>query len=157
MSTSVPWSEGAKCGIFHVIPKGFPLGLSERVGKLKTFPRQNTHQKHAESSHPTPTAESPYLRVDLIWNSRNLWVNMQQLAANSINLDLYNSRYFEYVMLGEDKNPNRLLKPGGGGNGAAGAGGDGASSATAEGGGDAAGNGGGEGEGEDASDSGGEK
>lgn len=41
--------------------------------------------------------ESPYAKVDLIWNNKNLWVNMQQDA--SIDLDLFNSRFFEYVML----------------------------------------------------------
>ena len=66
----------------------------------------------------------PYLKIDLIWNHRNLWVNMQarvsfkqgtdsQIAsmqldclkvqvcgASHVQLDLYNSRYFEYVMPG---------------------------------------------------------
>jgi hypothetical protein len=41
--------------------------------------------------------DSPYTKVDLIWNNRNLWVNMQRNAT--IELDLYNSRFFEYVML----------------------------------------------------------
>eukprot|EP00933_Yihiella_yeosuensis_P068344 TRINITY_DN7388_c2_g1_i1.p1 TRINITY_DN7388_c2_g1~~TRINITY_DN7388_c2_g1_i1.p1 ORF type:complete len:862 (-),score=200.08 TRINITY_DN7388_c2_g1_i1:210-2795(-) len=41
----------------------------------------------------------PYLKIDLIWNSRNLWVNMQVCSASHVQLDLYNSRYFEYVML----------------------------------------------------------
>lgn len=41
----------------------------------------------------------PYLKIDLIWNHRNLWVNMQVTDASQVVLDLYNSRYFEYVML----------------------------------------------------------
>jgi len=41
----------------------------------------------------------PYLKIDLIWNHRNLWVNMQVCNASQVELDLYNSRYFEYVML----------------------------------------------------------
>eukprot|EP00441_Pelagodinium_beii_P038325 CAMPEP_0197626140 /NCGR_PEP_ID=MMETSP1338-20131121/5247_1 /TAXON_ID=43686 ORGANISM="Pelagodinium beii, Strain RCC1491" /NCGR_SAMPLE_ID=MMETSP1338 /ASSEMBLY_ACC=CAM_ASM_000754 /LENGTH=866 /DNA_ID=CAMNT_0043196659 /DNA_START=47 /DNA_END=2647 /DNA_ORIENTATION=- len=41
----------------------------------------------------------PYLKIDLIWNHRNLWVNMQVCAASQVQLDLYNSSYFEYVML----------------------------------------------------------
>jgi len=41
----------------------------------------------------------PYLKIDLIWNHRNLWVNMQVCSASQVELDLYNSRYFEYVML----------------------------------------------------------
>jgi len=41
----------------------------------------------------------PYLKIDLIWNHRNQWVNMQICNASQVQLDLYNSRYFEYVML----------------------------------------------------------
>lgn len=41
----------------------------------------------------------PYLKIDLIWNHRNLWVNMQVCNASKVQLDLFNSRYFEYVML----------------------------------------------------------
>jgi len=41
----------------------------------------------------------PYLKIDLIWNHKNLWVNMQKVNASHVQLDLYNSRYFEYVML----------------------------------------------------------
>jgi hypothetical protein len=41
----------------------------------------------------------PYLKIDLIWNHKNLWVNMQVCSASQVQLDLYNSRYFEYVML----------------------------------------------------------
>lgn len=41
----------------------------------------------------------PYLKIDLVWNHRNLWVNMQVCNASQVQLDLYNSRYFEYVML----------------------------------------------------------
>ncbi|CAE8606109.1 unnamed protein product, partial [Polarella glacialis] len=41
----------------------------------------------------------PYLKLDLIWNHKNLWVNMQVCSASQVQLDLYNSRYFEYVML----------------------------------------------------------
>jgi len=44
----------------------------------------------------------PYLKIDLIWNHRNLWVNMQVCNASQVELDLYNSRYFEYVMLDEE-------------------------------------------------------
>jgi len=44
----------------------------------------------------------PYLKIDLIWNHRNLWVNMQVCSANQVVLDLYKSRYFEYVMLDPD-------------------------------------------------------
>mmetsp|Transcript_9290 Transcript_9290/g.29558 ORF Transcript_9290/g.29558 Transcript_9290/m.29558 type:complete len:853 (-) Transcript_9290:431-2989(-) len=44
-------------------------------------------------------ARCPYLKIDLIWNHRNLWVNMQVCSASQVQLDLYNSRYFEYVML----------------------------------------------------------
>lgn len=44
----------------------------------------------------------PYLKVDLIWNHRNLWVNMQVCSASHVQLDLYNSRYFEYVMMDPD-------------------------------------------------------
>lgn len=46
----------------------------------------------------------PYLKIDLIWNHRNLWVNMQVCGASHVQLDLYNSRYFEYVML-DAENP----------------------------------------------------
>ena len=46
-----------------------------------------------------PVNDSPFQRVDLIWNSKNLWVNMQQCPANDVILDdLNDSRYFEYVM-----------------------------------------------------------
>lgn len=41
----------------------------------------------------------PYLKIDLVWNHRNLWVNMQVCNASQVELELYNSRYFEYVML----------------------------------------------------------
>eukprot|EP00927_Polykrikos_kofoidii_P043005 TRINITY_DN37060_c0_g1_i1.p1 TRINITY_DN37060_c0_g1~~TRINITY_DN37060_c0_g1_i1.p1 ORF type:complete len:868 (+),score=192.76 TRINITY_DN37060_c0_g1_i1:79-2604(+) len=41
----------------------------------------------------------PYLKIDLIWNHKNLFVNMQICNASQVHLDLYNSRYFEYVML----------------------------------------------------------
>lgn len=41
----------------------------------------------------------PYLKIDLIWNHRNLWVNMQVCNASQVHLELFNSRYFEYVML----------------------------------------------------------
>lgn len=41
----------------------------------------------------------PYLKIDLIWNHRNLWVNMQVCNASQIQLDLFDSRFFEYVML----------------------------------------------------------
>eukprot|EP00931_Biecheleriopsis_adriatica_P115263 TRINITY_DN91078_c0_g1_i1.p1 TRINITY_DN91078_c0_g1~~TRINITY_DN91078_c0_g1_i1.p1 ORF type:complete len:918 (+),score=248.51 TRINITY_DN91078_c0_g1_i1:55-2754(+) len=41
----------------------------------------------------------PYLKIDLVWNHVNLWVNMQVCAASQVQLDLYNSRFFEYVML----------------------------------------------------------
>merc|ERR1712048_104304 len=41
----------------------------------------------------------PYLKIDLIWNHKNLWVNMQICNASQVQLDLYSSRYFEYVML----------------------------------------------------------
>jgi hypothetical protein len=44
----------------------------------------------------------PYLKIDLIWNHKNLWVNMQVCNASQVVLDLYNSRYFEYVMLDPD-------------------------------------------------------
>ena len=44
----------------------------------------------------------PYLKIDLIWNHRNLWVNMQVCNASEVQLDLFNSRYFEYVMLSPD-------------------------------------------------------
>jgi len=44
-------------------------------------------------------AKCPYLKIDLIWNHRNLWVNMQICEACNVELDLYNSQYFEYVML----------------------------------------------------------
>eukprot|EP00405_Crypthecodinium_cohnii_P015697 CAMPEP_0206460696 /NCGR_PEP_ID=MMETSP0324_2-20121206/24897_1 /ASSEMBLY_ACC=CAM_ASM_000836 /TAXON_ID=2866 /ORGANISM="Crypthecodinium cohnii, Strain Seligo" /LENGTH=839 /DNA_ID=CAMNT_0053932431 /DNA_START=71 /DNA_END=2587 /DNA_ORIENTATION=- len=44
----------------------------------------------------------PYLKIDLIWNHRNLWVNMQVCNASQVQLDLYNSRFFEYVMLNAD-------------------------------------------------------
>ena len=40
---------------------------------------------------------APYTKVDLIWNHKNLWVNMQQETL--ISLDLNDSRCFEYVML----------------------------------------------------------
>eukprot|EP00913_Durusdinium_trenchii_P030141 g28242.t1 len=49
----------------------------------------------------------PYLKIDLIWNHRNLWVNMQVCGASHVQLDLYNSRYFEYVML-DAENPAEL-------------------------------------------------
>lgn len=48
----------------------------------------------------------PYLKIDLIWNHRNLWVNMQICNASQVQLDLYNSRYFEYVMLEPDGGNN---------------------------------------------------
>lgn len=44
----------------------------------------------------------PYFKIDLIWNHRNLWVNMQICNASQVQLDLYNSRFFEYVMLDLD-------------------------------------------------------
>jgi len=44
-------------------------------------------------------ARCPYLKIDLVWNHRNLWVNMQVCGASQVQLELYNSRYFEYVML----------------------------------------------------------
>ncbi|CAE7206292.1 drc7 [Symbiodinium natans] len=53
----------------------------------------------------------PYLKIDLIWNHRNLWVNMQVCGASHVQLDLYNSRYFEYVMLDAD-NPSGDLGSG---------------------------------------------
>lgn len=44
--------------------------------------------------------ESPYLKVDLLWNHRNLFVNMQRCRAQDIHFeDLYNSRWYEYVLL----------------------------------------------------------
>jgi hypothetical protein len=45
----------------------------------------------------------PYLKIDLIWNHRNLWVNLQIRNASEVQLDLYNSRYFEYVMLDAER------------------------------------------------------
>ncbi|CAJ1401716.1 unnamed protein product [Effrenium voratum] len=53
----------------------------------------------------------PYLKIDLIWNHRNLWVNMQVCSASHVQLDLYNSRYFEYVMLDAD-NPSGEAREG---------------------------------------------
>jgi len=44
----------------------------------------------------------PYLKIDLIWNHKNLWVNMQVCNAADVQLELYNSRYFEFVMLDPD-------------------------------------------------------
>jgi len=41
----------------------------------------------------------PYIGIDLIWNHKNLWVNMQQVPAKDVKLELFNSRYFEYVMV----------------------------------------------------------
>jgi len=48
----------------------------------------------------------PYLKIDLIWNHRNLWVNMQVCAASQVQLDLTNPRYFEYVMLDSENTAN---------------------------------------------------
>ena len=44
------------------------------------------------------TQDSPFLRVDLCWNHRNLWVNMQQIPVNELSLELMNPKYFEYVI-----------------------------------------------------------
>mmetsp|Transcript_36122 Transcript_36122/g.81720 ORF Transcript_36122/g.81720 Transcript_36122/m.81720 type:complete len:855 (+) Transcript_36122:52-2616(+) len=44
----------------------------------------------------------PYLKIDIIWNHRNLWVNMQICNASDVQLELFNSRFFEYVMLDTD-------------------------------------------------------
>ncbi|CAK0826535.1 unnamed protein product [Prorocentrum cordatum] len=44
----------------------------------------------------------PYLKIDLIWNNKNLWINMQVCNAAQVQLDLYNSRCFEFVMLDPD-------------------------------------------------------
>jgi len=46
-----------------------------------------------------PLGKCPYLKIDLIWNNKNLWVNMQQVAASQVEMELFNSQYFEYVML----------------------------------------------------------
>merc|ERR1719379_2810911 len=43
-------------------------------------------------------AKCPYLKIDLIWNHRNLWVNMQQIPVNQLSLELMNPKYFEYVI-----------------------------------------------------------
>ena len=51
--------------------------------------------------------DSPYTKVDLVWNHKNLWVNMQQ--ESMINLDLYNSRCFEYVMLSGGEAPGTIF------------------------------------------------
>jgi hypothetical protein len=42
--------------------------------------------------------DSPFLRIDLLWNHRNLWVNMQQIPVNDLSLELMNPKYFEYVI-----------------------------------------------------------
>lgn len=63
-----------------------------------------------------PVSASPYLRIDLIWNHRNLWVNMQQIPANDVNLDLMSSQYFEYVLREEatKRGPAGVLEEAGG-------------------------------------------
>jgi len=48
------------------------------------------------------TTECPYLRADLIWNHKNLWVNMQQIPANNLSLELMDPKYFEYVIRDPD-------------------------------------------------------
>jgi len=45
-----------------------------------------------------PAHDSPFLRIDLLWNHRNLWVNMQQIPVNELSLELMNPKYFEYVI-----------------------------------------------------------
>eukprot|EP00928_Gymnodinium_smaydae_P033213 TRINITY_DN23848_c0_g6_i1.p1 TRINITY_DN23848_c0_g6~~TRINITY_DN23848_c0_g6_i1.p1 ORF type:complete len:845 (+),score=178.18 TRINITY_DN23848_c0_g6_i1:58-2592(+) len=45
----------------------------------------------------------PYLKIDLIWNHKNLWVNLQLRNASEVSLELFNSRNFEYVMLDPDQ------------------------------------------------------
>ena len=46
------------------------------------------------------TQESPFLRVDLLWNHRNLWVNMQgtELPAARVDFDLTDARKWETVL-----------------------------------------------------------
>ncbi|CAD7971170.1 unnamed protein product [Amoebophrya sp. A25] len=47
-----------------------------------------------------PVASSPYLKVDLIWNHKNLWVNMQiDTPATQIELALNDPRFFEFVLV----------------------------------------------------------
>mmetsp|Transcript_24814 Transcript_24814/g.62392 ORF Transcript_24814/g.62392 Transcript_24814/m.62392 type:complete len:861 (-) Transcript_24814:429-3011(-) len=51
-----------------------------------------------------PVASSPYLKVDLIWNHKNLWVNMQsEVPAPSISLNLNDPRFYEYVLVTMDQ------------------------------------------------------
>ena len=50
--------------------------------------------------------KSPYLRVDLLWNNKNLWVNMQLVPVEELNLDLYDSRCYEYVLLNQGTTKN---------------------------------------------------
>jgi len=49
-----------------------------------------------------PVTRCPYLKIDLVWNHKNLWVNMQICSASQVQLDFYNSRCFEYVMMDPD-------------------------------------------------------
>jgi hypothetical protein len=44
-----------------------------------------------------PAQASPFLRIDLLWNQHNLWVNMQQIPVNELALELNNPKYFEPV------------------------------------------------------------
>ncbi|CEM23237.1 unnamed protein product [Vitrella brassicaformis CCMP3155] len=40
----------------------------------------------------------PYHSIDLIWNHKNLWVNLQRGPMNQLSLELFDSRCYEYVM-----------------------------------------------------------
>ncbi|CAD7971031.1 unnamed protein product [Amoebophrya sp. A120] len=49
-------------------------------------------------------ADSPYLKVDLVWNHKNLWVNMQsEIPASEISLNLNDPRFYEYVLVTADQ------------------------------------------------------
>eukprot|EP00928_Gymnodinium_smaydae_P062961 TRINITY_DN4667_c0_g4_i1.p1 TRINITY_DN4667_c0_g4~~TRINITY_DN4667_c0_g4_i1.p1 ORF type:complete len:871 (-),score=206.57 TRINITY_DN4667_c0_g4_i1:166-2709(-) len=53
----------------------------------------------------------PYLKIDIIWNHKNLWVNLQLRNASDVSLELFNSRNFEYVML-DPEQANREAEAG---------------------------------------------
>lgn len=51
-----------------------------------------------------PVRESPYLRIDILWNHKNLWVNMQKIPAPKCEFNLMNPQFFEHVIYQEFAN-----------------------------------------------------
>lgn len=50
-----------------------------------------------------PVSQSPYQRIDSIWNETNYWMNVQSVGIGEMSYDLSQSKDWEYVFIDERK------------------------------------------------------